>query len=891
MPDRRDRDDRRRSRQPVDIDEARRRQNRISPQYQSRDTDWEREEEEQQDRGRNVARMPDRASRSAEEFGGRRRGGMNKTIPLTRKKASNSTVFWRTSILAVICGILMFIPLIHRLYVVAIVHHEDYSQMAAQQQTMDLSLSADRGRIYDTNGSIMAMSATVYDLILSPRDLAESVDEAPYIDQESKKLNQAAYDQAVSMKQEQVKQDLLNMFPDLEPDKLDQQIHATKYAYREIKTKIEEEDKDEIQQYITDNKTSHWLYLNPGSKRYYPHSDLAAQVLGFVNAQGGAVGIEAAYNDVLEGTEGRVVTSRNGRGTQMYNSYSEYIDAVNGYNVNLTIDSTIQEYCEETLAEGTTKFDVRNGAFCLVADPRTGAILAMASAPDFDPNSYAEITDPPLLLSMEEDAEQRYEIKKARNDREQNPDKQMTDAELREEADAEAYSEAVNTQWRSKVLDSRYEPGSTFKAMVLAAALEEGVVDESDYFNCTGQVTVPGYPEPIKCSNTDGHGMQSLTEAVENSCNPAFIEIGRRLGIDKFYDYFEGFGMTEKTGIELPGEASLTGAYWSREEMSNVDLAVASFGQRFEVTPLQMVAGFSAVVNGGYLMKPYIVKSITNDQGEIVQATSPTAVRQVVSEETSERAASILEEVVSEGTGNNAYVGGYRIGGKTGSAETREKGRTIVSFMGFAPADDPRVVVLLAYDKPQESATNETVSTTGVYISGGNMAAPMAGPLIARILDYMGAEKIYSSDEGAASSVRMPSVVSMPVADAATKLHDAGLSYRTVGEGATVSRQVPEARTMIPGDATAILYLGDATPEDTNIVPYVVGLSYENAKAALENAGFFMQASGVTTYYSASTTAVSQSVENGAEEEVGTVIEVQFSNVIEDGPPETVDYN
>ncbi|MCI9353117.1 MAG: PASTA domain-containing protein, partial [Lawsonibacter sp.] len=377
-----------------------------------------------------------------------------------------------------------------------------------------------------------------------------------------------------------------------------------------------------------------------------------------------------------------------------------------------------------------------------------------------------------------------------------------------------------------------------------------------------------------------------LAEAVGNSCNPAFMEIGSRLGKDRFYDYFEAFGMLESTGIDLPGEASMAGGMWSRDAMTNVDLAVASFGQRFEVTPLQMICGFSAVINGGNLVKPYVVQTVKTQDGTVIQNTEPEIIRQVVSQQTSQRAADILEQVVSKGTGKNAYVAGYRIGGKTGSSQVKtEEDRTIVSFMGYAPADDPQVIVLIAYDKPQPKVLgvrcNE--STTGRYISGGNMAARKAGPLIAQILDYMGVERVYNSDESAVADVSMPKVTELSLSNAEKALKEKNLKCRTIGSGDAVSQQIPAAGTKIPGGSTVILYLGDAVPQESGTVPDVIGKTYEEAQKALEKAGFFMRASGVSTYYSNTTTAERQSVAGGDVAAIGTVIDVRFFNQVEDG--------
>ena len=791
----------------------------------------------------------------------------------TRGSHSKRTIFRRTVFMMVVCGVLMFIPLGWKLWDIAIVHHDEYQLKASNQQTLDMSVSASRGNIYDRNGNVMAMSATVYNLILSPNDLVKSV---PTEDEEGNELSDSLYDAAVSAKQEQVKRDLMALIPTLDEEKLDTQIHATKYSYREVKTNIEEEDAEAIREYISENKTSAYLYLIPSTKRYYPYSSLAAQALGFVNADGGAYGIEAKYNDLLEGTSGRVVTTKTGNGVEMFNTYSEYIDAQDGYDVTLTIDATIQSYLEKAIEEGIQDYAVQNGAFGIAMNPKTGEILAIASSPDFDPNNYSEITDEILNASIDANAETIYQQLKANNT------ENLTEEELRAQARGQAYNQAVMSQWRSKAVNDTYEPGSTFKAIVLSMALEEGLVSESDTFTCTGGVRVDGYSDIIRCSKRTGHGTQTLAQAVQNSCNPAFIAIGQRLGVERFYEYFQAFGYTEMTGVDLPSEAE--GINWG-ENMTNVDLAVASFGQRFTTTPIQQITAFSAVINGGKLMQPYIVKSVTDQNGNVIQNTEPTLVRQVISEQTSRRATAILESVVSEpkGSGHNAYQAGYRIGGKTGSSETGDRSRIIVSFIGFAPADDPELVVLLAFDKPEQTYEGSNWSTTGVYISGGNMSAKTAGPMLADMLDYLGIEKEYTAEESAAVDVSTPTVTGMTVAQAEDALKEKNLSYRTMGSGDTVTSQIPSAGANVPGGSTVILYLGDTKPAETGTVPDVTGLSYEAAKTRLENAGFFMRAAGVSTYYTNSTTADSQSIAGGETAAIGTVIDVQFFNMVEDG--------
>lgn len=796
--------------------------------------------------------------------------------PSERSRQSKRLVFRRSMVLMGVFGLGLFIPLLIQLWNIAIVHHDEYQTKAIEQQLMDVTVSANRGEILDANGDVLAMSATVYNLILAPKDLVDSVSQSKFKDEDGN-LDKEAYNAEIQRKRDVVVDGLCELMPDLDREKLEQRMEKTNSQYEVLATQIEEQDAKAIRAFIEENNTSYYLYLTPSTKRYYPYGSLASQVLGFVNSEGGAYGLEAWYEDLLKGVPGRVVTGKTAQNVEMYNSYSNYIDAINGYDLTLTLDATIQSYAQQELEKGIEMYDVQNGGFCLVMDPQTGKVLAMASSPNFDPNNYSVISDSFLLQDVETDTATIYQQLKAENDAKP-ADEQLTDAELQEQAQAQAKGAAREKQWSNRTVKDTYEPGSTFKALVLAAALEEGVVSENDTFDCPGYYNIGGWR--INCSKRTGHGHQTLAKAVQNSCNPAFIEIGQRLGAEKFYEYFQAFGMTEKTGIDLPGEEK--GVNWG-SNMGIVDLAVASFGQRFNVTPLQMVTGFSAVINGGNLYQPYVVQKVTDSEGNTVKENSSTLVRQVVSEQTSQRARAILETVVSEGGGSNAYQAGYRIGGKTGSAETLEDGRTIVSFMGFAPADDPQVIVLMAYDTPKEASPGSSYGTCGVYISGGAMAAPRAGELIAQILDYMGVEKQYTTEESAATTVTTPQVTGYTVADAATRLEKKNLTYRTVGTGDVVTSQVPAANSAVPGGSTVILYLGDAVPEETTTVPNVVGMSYEGAKKALEAQGLFMQAAGSSTFYSESSKAQSQSVTAGESVATGTVVQVQFSTLVEDG--------
>lgn len=793
-----------------------------------------------------------------------------------RNKQSKRMVFRRSLVLMLVFGVGLFIPLLAQLWNIAIVHHDEYQAKATRQQLMDVTVSANRGDILDANGEVLAMSATVYNLILAPKDLVASVSENKFKDEDGN-LDEEAYNAEIQRKRDEVVDGLCELMPDLDREDLERRMQKVNSQYEVLATQIEEADAKAIRTFIEEHKTSYYLYLTPDTKRYYPFASLASQVLGFVNSEGGAYGLEAGYEDVLKGIPGRVVTGKTGENVEMYNSYSNYIDAINGYDLTLTLDATIQSYAEQMLEKGIEMYDVQNGGFCLVMDPNTGAVLAMASSPEFDPNNYSVVTDSFLQADIEAEIPAIYEQLKTENATKP-ADEQLTDQELQDKARSQATASARETQWRNRTIREPYEPGSTFKALVLAAALEEGVVSESDTFTCTGSVEIGGHT--IHCSKRTGHGTQTLAEAVQNSCNPAFIAIGQRLGAEKFYEYFQAFGMTDFTGIDLPGEEK--GINWG-SDMGITDLAVASFGQRFTVTPLQLVTGFSAVINGGSLYQPYVVQKVTDSSGTVVKETEPSLVRQVVSEQTSQRARTILETVVSQGGGKNAYQAGYRIGGKTGSAETLEDGRTIVSFMGFAPADDPQVIVLMAYDTPQEASHGSSYSTSGDYISGGAMAAPRAGELIAQILDYMGVEKQYTTEESAAVTITTPKATGYYLSDAISRLESKGLKYRAVGEGDVVTSQVPAANASIPGGSTVILYLGDAKPDEATTVPNVVGLGYEAAKNKLEAAGLFMRAVGGSTFYSEASKAQSQSVAAGESVAMGTIVDVQFSTPVDDG--------
>lgn len=789
-----------------------------------------------------------------------------------RELGSKRLIFRRTAILMAICGFGMFLPLIGQLWVLSVELHDDYGSRAASQQTKNVTVTANRGNIYDTNGNILAMSATVYKLILSPRDVIAKINTREHLisDGENKgELDQASFDAAVLQRQQTLAIGISQILPDLTLEEVLARMERTNSAYEVIATNIEEETAELLRELMSENNCGYDLMLTPDSKRYYPYSQLASGIIGFVNDNGGAYGVEAAYESYLSGSEGRVVTAKTGSGTEMYNSYSSFEDAVNGYDVRLTIDATIQSYAEKALAEGIETFDIEKGGFCIIMDPNTGAVLAAASSPTYDLNNYSDIVDPKLSQQVE------AETASIAGQNQNTPDKTWEEIIL--EARSTALNTARSTMWRSLTFQDTYEPGSTFKALILAAALEEGLVTEHDMFYCSGVLSVADYD--IHCSNRSGHGMQTLAQAVQNSCNPAFMEIGSRMGIDLYYQYFESFGLKDSTEIDLNGE--FLGTIWPQESMSIVDLAVGSFGQRFTVNPLQMVCGFAATINGGYLMQPYVVESITDENNATIELTQPTVVRQVVSQETSARTRAILESVVSIGSGKNARVAGYSVGGKTGTSETLVDDLVTVSFMGFAPADDPHIIVLLGYNQPNRSFPGSNYSTTGHYISGGNMPALIAGPLIAEVLDYMGVQRDYSEEEMAMSDVTVPKVTDLTLEDGISILTSKNLNYRTIGEGETITTQVPARNAIISGNSTVILYLGDAVPDASAEMPNIYGLTYQDAKGLLENRGFFLS---TDTYLDSQCTVTYQSIVPGTDTEIGTVVDVTFTTTrVEDG--------
>ena len=725
-------------------------------------------------------------------------------------RRANRIIQTRTLLLLGVFGVLTFVLLFAKLYHWQITEHDELQSVAVRQQTLRTTVEASRGTIYDRNGTILAMSASAEDIFLSPKEIVEN-------DQDQNLIANGLAE-------------ILN----LDAADILKKMEKTNSQYEELKKKADDELADKVREFINENDLK-GVFIRPTSKRTYPKGTLASQVIGFTNDLGGAMGLEAAYNDELTGENGMVVTARDRDGRSVLYQYDQYFDAENGCDLHTTLDTTIQYYLEKGVQELEARFGTGKGATGIVMDVNTGAVLAMASLPTYDLNAPGKVYNDFLTSGMTE------------------------------EQIEENMKDLLNKQWRSKAINDTYEPGSTFKTLTLAMALEENVVDLNTGFYCGGNTTIEG--QKIWCSKRVGHGQQNLTQAFANSCNPAFINIGLRVGNAKFYQYMQDFGLLEKTGIDTTGEAS--GFANSEIKYSTLALACYAFGQNFNVTPVALLAAQCACVNGGYLYTPYLVEEITDQDGNVVSRHDATPIRQVISAETSALVRDIMEYEVTTGTGKNGQVAGYRIGGKTGTAD-KVGGNVIVSFVCFAPADDPQVMMLLTLDEPNK--------WTGTYVSGGNMVAPVASSVMGEILPYLGIEPSYTAEELVGADKTVPNVVGLSKDAAAERLSANGFSFRTVGSGDTVTDQTPAGGAIVPNSAEIILYLGAEKSGEKCIVPNVVGDSAATANQKIVNAGLIMGVSGATNASSSTVRAISQSIAAGTEVEAGTVVRVQFSD-------------
>lgn len=748
--------------------------------------------------------------------------------------------------LTVLFGIVAFVILAGRLVKLMLVDHEYYQSKAISNQTRSTSVTASRGTVYDRNMEVLAASTSVENIFLDPLELKQN-----HVD-----IDFLAENLAVLL--------------DLDEDYIKKQASDTAMRYKLLRRKQGKEVCDAVRQFVSDNNIV-GVHLEPDSLRYYPNCATASQLLGFTNTENkGSEGLEAYYNSILEGTAGAVITTKGNNETEMLYSYETYYEATDGDSLVLTIDLTVQKALEKQMRDAIDRYDVQNGAFGIVMDAQTGDILAMATLGGYDPNSYLTIYDDDVEMELEAQYQAAMEYPE--------------DSEEREEA-LSAYNSAVAAarlkQWRNRCVSDGYEPGSTFKLFTLAAGLDSGAVTLNDTFYCAGAEKLEGRQQPLNCWRHSGHGSETTAQALQNSCNIAFAHMGLKIGGGTLYDYCRAFGLMEQTGIDLPGEAS--GLFHSRERLSDNDtygtsyLIATSFGQTVKPTPIQMVTAVSAVVNGGYLLEPHVVSQVLDEKGNVLESYGRSVVRQVISEETSATMCELIESVVTEGTAKNAKVAGFRIGGKTGTAEktdTREDNGQltndkIVSFVGIAPMNDPRYVVLVALDTPNPQS--------GIYLSGGVMAAPTVAAVFEDILPYLGVEAEYEEGDMSRINVRMPDVSGMSESKAAAVLQESGLSYRILGSGSSIVSQLPKAGRELPTGSTVLLYTDDSMPTDPVTVPNLMGMNVADATKALTDCGLYLQAKGTdsTAWH---VVVTGQDIAAGTQVERGTTVTVLFAD-------------
>ena len=733
-------------------------------------------------------------------------------------RRANRVIQTRTFVLMLIMGIGMFIVLFFKLYSLQITRHEELQSKAVSQQTRSSVVNADRGTIYDASGNILAISSTAETIFLSPKEINDALNDEK---------------NPVTWTKETLADALADIL-DVSEEGILKKMARTNSMYEVLKYRVEEDVANEVRQYINDHKVK-GVFLTTDAKRYYPYSDLASHVIGFVGTDyTGLYGLEAEYDKDLQGKSGLVVTAKDNKQNDMLFEYSQYFDPEDGDELQVTLEATVQYYLQKGMEDMCDAFSPANGATGIVMDVRNGGILAMASYPNYDLNDFSTVTDQTLLERIE-----RGEI-------------DTGDAQL--------------IQWRNKALNDTYEPGSTFKILTLSAALEEGLIDKNTTVNCSGAVTISG--QTIHCSSKAGHGLQNLEQTVGNSCNPAFISYGLKLGTEKFYEYMRSFGIMSPTGIDLGGEA--TGVFAADANFTQLDLACYAFGQNFTVTPLALITAQAACVNGGYLYTPHFAQQITDSDGNVIWQHDDTPVRQVISEETSATVRECLEYVVAKGTGKNGQVAGYRIGGKTGTADKGQTGDVVVSFLCFAPADDPQIMMLITMDTPSRS--------TGTYVSGGNMVAPYASHIMEEILPYLGIEPSYSAEELMGVDTTVPNVIGMSVQEAEDRMKERGFTCKVEGDGETITDQTPVGGAIIPGKSTVVLYAGVDKPDKMCTVPSLVGRTASEANTAATNAGLLLRFTGTTSSESNTVLVFSQDLEAGTEVPAGTVITVRLGD-------------
>lgn len=721
----------------------------------------------------------------------------------------------RIIIMAVVIIFLMTTT-VARVFYLTIVRGEELSEKAETQQLKDTEITAMRGTIYDSNGNVLAQSASVWNVFIDPLNIKDK-------------------------QRDLIVDEFANLFgydADEKKEFYDRTTHQNHYEL--VEKKVENNIKEKLSKFVSKNELGGCIGTEQTTKRYYPYGTLASSVIGFTGADDqGLSGIESYYDEQLTGTNGRIITAKDAKSNNIANDYETSIAATDGDSIVLTINQTIQYYLEKGLRETMNEYQAK-GAYGVVMNCNTGAVLAMSSLPDYDCNE-------PYKLTYSKD-------KKAI--------KKLSDKTAKQEAE----SAAVQNQWRNFTVSDTYVPGSVFKTFVASAALEENVVNLNTTYNCTGSIQVDKYK--MKCHYHPGHGTQTLTQGLENSCNPFFITIGQKLGVHNYFKYFDAFGFTQKTNIDLPGEASPQ--YYKEDQYGIVELSSASFGQTNSLTPIQVCTGLCAIANGGKLLQPYLVSSIVDANGKTVKKTETREIRQVISADTSEKVRKMMKSVVDNGTGKNGYVAGYSVGGKTGTStklgesKNGEGDKYIVSFGAIAPSDDPEIAMLIIVDEPNQD------------LGGGALCAPIAAQVTQEAMNVLGIEPKYNDSEMKDLSKQTPNVVGKSLDEAKKTLEENNLNFVVVGDDSTVTRQCPSGADTIPNGGTVYLYTDDSEKQTVN-VPDFNGLTVNEAKDLASSSNLNIQIAG-NSMSSGTVVAYRQSEETQAKVEKGTVVTVTFKN-------------
>lgn len=725
----------------------------------------------------------------------------------------------RTAILILLILVLGFGAAVLRLTYLTTVQSSELQESAVDLQLADTTVSAKRGTIYDANGNVLAESASVWQVVMSPVNFKND-------------------------KQRQAAAKGLSEIFDLEyNDVLDDTKQQSHYVV--VKRRIESDEREKVLELIDtlkkDYSCSGVIQLLDDYKRYYPKNSLASSVIGFTGSDDqGLEGVEYEYDSYLSGTPGRIITAQNARGTDMPFRYEQNVESEDGNNVYLTIDETIQSICEKYMQKGVEDNNVLNKGVCIAMDVNTGAILAMVTTDGYDLNNPYELS-----------AKDKKKIKSTAKSKQ-----------------AEAESAALSNMWRNKAVADTYMPGSVFKMCVASAALEENLVNEKTSFTCTGSISVEG--ETIHCSNISGHGTQNFVEAISNSCNPAFIQIGQMLGAGKFRQYYQGFGFSDKTGIDLPGEAE--DSFWKEGKMGGVDLAVASFGQNFTITPIQMITACAAVSNGGYVVQPHVVSKITDSKGNVIKSVDKKIKRQVISDDTSKKMNEYLEYNTERQGAAAGYISGYKVAGKTGTTEKRGVTKVessfsedyISSFCGYAPADDPQIAMLVFFDTPDGDA-----------YYGSQVSSPVFINIMSEVLPYLDVKTSYTDEELGYVDASAGDYTGVSVDEAKTAVEADGFTATVKGNGSTVISQIPTVSSGLQKGGSIVLYTDSDSQSETVSVPSLIGLSPDEVNDVASAYGLNVSFSGATT---SSGTSSSQNVEAGTSVSPGTVITVSFAD-------------